>query len=354
MEEHVMTSEAPDRQSILVVDDVAENLMVLDEILRPHFRVRAARKGERALEMVLGDDVPDMILLDVMMPGMDGFEVCRRLKGDPRTRNIPVIFVTASGEVADEARGFEVGGVDYISKPVSPPIVLARVRTHLALYDRNRELERRVRSRTTQLVETRLEIIRRLGRAAEYKDNQTGLHVIRMSHYCRLIGEAVGMPEDQAEILLNAAPMHDVGKIGIPDRILQKPGRLTDEEWELMKRHPSMGAEIIGRHDSDVLTMARVIALTHHERWNGSGYPEGLSGEEIPFVGRVVAVADVFDALTSERPYKEAWSVDDAVDFLTKEAGVLFDPSLVAGLRAALPEIVAHQQRYADDLGRAP
>jgi putative two-component system response regulator len=344
-----MTSDSGERQTILVVDDIAENLMVLDEILRGEYRVRAARDGARALEMAFGDDPPDMILLDVMMPEMDGFEVCRRLKADPRTRAIPVIFVTAAGEVSDETRGFEVGGVDYIPKPVSPPIVRARVRTHLTLYDRNRELTRRVRTRTAELLETRLEIIRRLGRAAEYKDNQTGLHVIRMSHYARLVGEAAGMPEDQAEILLNASPMHDVGKIGIPDRILQKPGKLTPEEWELMKRHPEMGAEIIGEHDSDVLGMARIIALTHHERWNGSGYPEGLAGDAIPFVGRVVALADVFDALTTRRPYKDAWPVEEAMKYLDDQAGALFDPDLVQAFRSALPEILEHRERYADE-----
>jgi putative two-component system response regulator len=335
--------------TILVVDDLAENLMILDGILRPEYRVQAARDGPKALVLALGHDPPDLILLDVMMPEMDGFEVCRRLKADPRTRRIPVIFVTALGEVEDEARGFEVGGVDYIAKPVSPPIVRARVRTHLTLYDRNRELEYRVRKRTAELSETRLEIIRRLGRAAEFKDNQTGLHVIRMSHYSRLVGESAGMPDDEVEVLLHAAPMHDVGKIGIPDRVLQKPGPLNEQEWELMKRHPEMGAEIIGDHDSDVLRMARLIALTHHERWDGSGYPGGLAGEDIPFVGRIVALADVFDALTTHRPYKEAWPWERAVSYLEEKSGVLFDPALVDAFRRALPAILEHRQEYSDD-----
>lgn len=335
--------------SILVVDDVPENLMILDGILRPRYRVRAARDGHRALEMALGEDPPDLILLDVMMPELDGFEVCRRLKADPRSRRIPVIFVTALGEVEDEAHGFEMGGVDYISKPVSPPIVKARVATHLALYDRNRELEDRVRTRTAELRDTRLEIIRRLGRAAEFKDNQTGLHVIRMSHYARLIGAAAGMPDDEVEVLLNAAPMHDVGKIGIPDRVLQKPGPLDEGEWKLMRRHPEMGADIIGFHDSDVLSMARVIALTHHERWDGSGYPLGLIGRDIPFIGRVVAVADVFDALTTHRPYKRAWSVDEAVAYLDDQAGREFDPDLVRAFQQALPSVLDLRNRYADE-----
>jgi putative two-component system response regulator len=349
-----MNGGRPDEQRVvLVVDDVAENLMVLDHILRDEFRVLAARGPERALEIVFGDEPPDLVLLDVMMPGMDGFEVCQRLKADPRTRHIPVIFVTARGEVADEKHGFEVGGVDYVLKPVSPPVVLARVRTHLALYDRNRELERRVRARTAELAETRLEIIRRLGRAAEFKDNQTGLHVIRMSHYSRLIGEAAGMDADEAEVLLNAAPMHDVGKIGIPDRILSKRAPLTKAEWKLMRRHPEMGAEIIGVHDSDVLRMAREIALTHHERWDGSGYPAALAGEAIPFTGRVVALADVFDALTTRRPYKEAWSIEDSMLYIREMSGVQFDPGLVPAMERALPEIVELSREYAEDGSRA-
>jgi putative two-component system response regulator len=342
------------RKSILAVDDIAENLMVLDEILRDQYRVRVARNGQRALELIWDEDPPDLILLDVMMPGMDGFEVCRRLKEDPRSRHIPVVFVTALGEVEDEAHGFEVGGVDYISKPVSPPVVRARVRTHLMLYERNLELERRVRERTLELADTQLEIIRRLGRAAEFKDNQTGLHVIRMSHYSRLIAEAAGVPEPQLDVLLNAAPMHDVGKIGIPDRILQKPGRLTAEEWKLMRRHPTIGAEIIGDHASPVLEMAREIALTHHERWDGQGYPAGLREGEIPLTGRIVALADVFDALTTRRPYKEAWEVDRAVAYLREQSGSQFDPRLVPAFMEALPEVLTFRDRYADHGDPAP
>ncbi|MEX2529201.1 MAG: HD domain-containing phosphohydrolase [Gemmatimonadota bacterium] len=337
-----------ERPSILVVDDIPENLMILDEILREDFRVRVALGAELGLELALGADPPDLILLDVMMPGMDGFEVCRRLKADPRTRGIPVVFVTALGEVEDEARGFEVGGVDYISKPVSAPIVLARVRTQLQLRRQNQELEIRVRERTRELRATRLEIIRRLGRAAEFKDNQTGLHVIRMSHYSRLVGAAAGLPREELEVLLNAAPMHDVGKIGIPDRVLQKSGQLGPEEWALMHRHPEMGAEIIGEHESDVLQMAREIALTHHERWDGTGYPRSLKGEEIPLVGRIVAIADVFDALTTDRPYKESWSVERAVAFIESQAGQHFDPDLVRSFHKALPGILKLRARYSD------
>lgn len=336
------------RQSVLVVDDATENIMVLDGILRADYKVRVATSGAKALKMAASSP-PDVILLDIMMPEMDGYEVCRRLKSNPLTRGIPIIFVTARGEEEDETYGFELGAVDYITKPVSPPVVRARVRTHLALYDQNRELEKKVKERTVELNDTRLEIIRRLGRAAEYKDNETGLHVIRMSHYSHLIGVAAGLSEEEAELLLNASPMHDIGKIGIPDRILQKPGKLDADEWAIMKRHPVMGAGIIGEHGSPLLQLARTIALTHHEKWDGSGYPHGRSGEQIPLEGRIVAIADVFDALTSERPYKKAWSVEEAAAMIEKDAGVHFDPALVPVFLEILPRIVVCKETYAED-----
>ncbi|HBM84255.1 MAG TPA: two-component system response regulator, partial [Halieaceae bacterium] len=233
---------------------------------------------------------------------------------------------------------------------VSPPVVLARVRTHLALHDQNQELERKVRQRTVQLNETRLQIIRRLGRAAEYKDNETGLHVIRMSHYARLIGLAAGMDETEAELLLNAAPMHDIGKIGIPDSILQKPGKLTPAEWEIMKTHAAIGAEILGDTEgSGLLTMASVVAVSHHEKWDGSGYPHGLAGEDIPRVGRIVAFADVFDALTSTRPYKEAWPVQRAVDWIVSQSGQHFEPHLVDCFLKCIPEMEVVRSRYREE-----
>ncbi|HFD81596.1 MAG TPA: two-component system response regulator [Gammaproteobacteria bacterium] len=334
------------RQTILVVDDTPENIDVLSGILRPDYRVKAALNGERALRIAGGEPQPDIVLLDIMMPGMDGYEVCRRLKANPATARIPVIFITAKSQVEDEQRGFELGAVDYITKPVSPPIVRARVRTQLALYDQNRELERIVRERTEELRQTRLEIIHRLGRAAEYKDNETGLHVIRMSHYSRLIAEATGADEEWVELLYNAAPMHDIGKIGIPDDVLLKKAKLNDEEWELMRRHPDYGAEIIGEHHSAIMRMAREIALSHHERWDGSGYPNGLAGEDIPLSGRIVAIADVFDALTTARPYKPAWSVEDTLRHIDDSAGSHFDPSLVPLLHEVMPELLDIKERY--------
>lgn len=337
------------KQTILVVDDAPANIDLLVNTLKADYNVKAATRGERALQIVRSGDPPDMILLDIMMPGVDGFEVCRQLKEDFTTRHIPVIFVTAKIGIEDEIRGFELGAVDYITKPISPPVVQARVRTQLALYDQNRVLDGKVREQTARLHETRLRIIQRLGRAAEYKDNETGLHVIRMSHYSHLLGEAVGMSATEAELLLNAAPMHDIGKIGIPDRILQKPGKLDAGEWAIMQTHSQIGADILGdAGDSDLLEMARIVALTHHEKWDGSGYPNGLVGEAIPRVGRIVAIADVFDALTSERPYKRAWPVEQAVALLKDGAGSHFDPQLVPAFLSVLPQVLDIQARYAE------
>lgn len=336
------------RQTVLVADDIVENLMVLDEILHGDYNVRVATSGQKCLDIAQSETPPDLILLDVMMPGMDGFQVCENLKRDGRTCDIPVIFVTAMGEVDDEAHGLALGAVDYILKPVSPAVVKARVKTHLALYDQNRELERRVRERTRELNETRLQIIRRLGRAGEFRDNETGMHVIRVSHYCRLMAEAMNLNNSHVEQIFLAAPMHDIGKIGVPDRILLKPGKLEPDEFALMQRHAEIGSEILGDQDAGLLGIARTIALTHHEKWNGAGYPHGLKEHDIPIEGRITAIADVFDALTSERPYKRAWSVDEAVTLIQSEAGKHFDPTLVDIFMKVLPEVVAHRDRYAD------
>jgi putative two-component system response regulator len=262
------------RPTVLVVDDTPENIHVLSGVLQEEYAVRVATSGEKAIAAARADPQPDLILLDVKMPVMDGYEVCRRLKNDYHTQRIPVIFVTALGEAEDEARGFELGAVDYIIKPINPAIVRARVRTHVQLYDQKRHLLELVQQRTRELEDTRLQIIRRLGRAAEFKDDETGYHVIRMSHYCRMLAIAGGIPEHRAELLFNAAPMHDVGKIGVPDNILEKPGPLTPDEWSIVKRHPVIGAGIIGRHNNELLEMARVVALTHHERWDGSAGPQ--------------------------------------------------------------------------------
>lgn len=333
--------------TILIVDDTPENIDLLAEILSPGYLVRAASGGEGALRIAESRQ-PDLILLDIMMPGMDGYEVCRRLKSNPVTCRIPVIFITTMNSMEDERKGLQLGAVDYITKPFSPAIVETRIQTHLALYHQKQALEEAVRMRTAELNHTRLEIIRRLGRAAEFKDNDTGLHVIRMSHYAQLIAQTMGLANETTELIYQASPMHDIGKIGIPDLILTKPGQLNPEEWVQMKRHPQIGAEIIGEHSSELLTMARIIALSHHEKWDGTGYPHGLKKQEIPLAGRIVAVADVFDALTNQRPYKPAWPAREAITAIQEEAGQHFDPEIVAAFTQAIPQIVAVSHTYSE------
>src|SRR5690606_18569865 len=279
---------------------------------------------------------PDLILLDIMMPGMSGYEVCEALKRDEATCAIPVIFVTALSQVADEHKGLELGAVDYITNPFNPPVVQARVRTHLSLVQ------------AAEVLETRLQIIRSLGVAAEYRDNETGLHIVRMSHYAWRLAREVGYSEEAADELLRAAPMHDVGKIGIPDAVLLKPGPLDPAEWAIMRQHPEIGARIIGEHSASLLQLAATIALRHHEKWDGSGYPGGLAGEDIPHAARIVALVDVFDALTSVRPYKPAWSVEDAMAHIRQESGRHFDPALVEAFERCLPDILVFRARWAD------
>lgn len=330
-----MMSLQDSRPTLLLVDDEPGNLQVLRHTLQDQYRLLFAKDGQAALDLVRSDR-PDLILLDVMMPGLSGYEVCRHLKRDPWTSAIPVVFVTALADVANEHTGLELGAVDYITKPFNPHIVRARVRTHLSLV------------RADELLETRLEVVQCLGRAAEFKDNETGRHVVRMSHYSQIVARALGYGEQAAQDLLHAAPMHDIGKIGIPDAVLLKPGKLTAEEWMIMRQHTVIGARILGDHPSGLLQLAASIALNHHEKWDGSGYPNGLAGEDIPHTARVVAVADVFDALTSVRPYKRAWSVSDAVELLREESGRHFDPEIVTAFLDCLPQILVVKERWAD------
>lgn len=337
-----------DKATILIVDDTPENIDILSELLSHDYKVKVALNGQRALVIANKQPRPDLILLDIMMPDMDGYEVCERLKSDPATHNIPVIFVTAMSDDLHEEKGFAMGAVDYITKPIKPSITKTRVKTHLALAHQNRELEKKVKLRTKELNSTRLEIIQRLGRAAEFKDNETGLHVIRMSHYAKFIAESYinDNQSDWPELLFQAAPMHDIGKIGIPDSILLKKGPLEESEWGLMKQHPKFGAEIIGKHDFGLLALAYEVALAHHERWDGSGYPDGIVGEEIPVSARIVAIADVFDALTTERPYKKAWSVEEAINYIKENSGSHFDPNLVQHFIRSLPRIIEIKKEF--------
>ncbi|MCK8109019.1 two-component system response regulator [Pseudoalteromonas sp. A3] len=322
-----------DKPRILIVDDEPANLKVMREVLGNQYRMSFAKSGAAALAL-LEKEQPKLILLDIMMPDMNGFEVCEILKSTPALSHIPIIFVTALGDESDEFKGFELGAVDYITKPISPAIVRARVKTHLSLVQ------------AEQLKQAHVDLVHRLGRAAEYKDTDTGEHIARMSQYSKLLALEFGMGEQQAELLRQAAPMHDVGKIGIPDAILLKPGRLTPDEFDHMKQHAAIGAQILANSSSPLLQLAHKLALEHHEKWDGSGYPNGLKGEHISVEGRIVAIADVFDALTSKRPYKEAWGVEEALEHMQAQAGKHFDPHLINLFVNKLDTIIAIKNAY--------
>jgi putative two-component system response regulator len=259
------------------------------------------------------------------------------------------MFITTLNEDMNEEQGLDLGAVDYITKPINPSIVKKRIRNQIELKQHRDHLELLVKERTAEIDETRLDIIRILGRAAEYKDNETGIHIIRMSRYCEKIALAYGLDSKDAELLLNAAPMHDVGKIGIPDNILQKPGRLDQKEREIINAHAYIGSKIIGKHESEILSTAAIIAYEHHEKWDGSGYPRGLKGEEINIFSRITALADVFDALTSKRVYKEIWPVEDAVKLIKNESGKHFDPEIVDAFLSILPEILIIREEHGDE-----
>ena len=335
--------------TILVVDDEPINLAVLSALLEPPHHVKVAKSGQQALQILEKPEKPDLILLDVMMPELSGFDVCRMLKANPLTSKIPVLFVTAKADPASEEEGLRLGAVDYIHKPIVPALVQARVAAHLSLHNQQIELEKQVQARTQALSETRLKLIQQLGRAAEYRDNETGSHVIRMANYAMMLAKATGAPEEWVNLLYLAAPMHDVGKIGIPDHILLKPGKLNEEELAIMHTHSQIGADIIGdTAGSDLFEMAANIALYHHEKWDGSGYPTGISGEDIPLEARIASLADVFDALVSSRPYKKPWTVEDALAHIAAESGRSFDPTLAALFLNLAPQFEAVRREYTD------
>ncbi|WP_246034802.1 HD-GYP domain-containing protein [Azoarcus indigens] len=321
------------RKPILCVDDEPGNLDLMRAILGKDYRLVCANGGESALSAA-EKHRPALILLDVEMPGMDGYQVARRLKAQAATADIPVIFVTARNAARDEEAGFAAGGVDYIGKPLNPRLLVARVRTHLSLV-RAAELEASYR-----------DAIAMLGEAGHYNDSDTGLHIWRMAEYSRCLARASGWDEEDAALLELAAPMHDTGKIGIPDSILKKPGPLNAEEWQVMKTHPVIGHQILSKSKAPLFRLAAEVALYHHERWDGSGYPEGLAGEAIPQSARIVAVADVFDALTMKRPYKEAWPLERVVQTLRELGGNHLDVRLVDIFLGAMDEIVAIAARW--------
>lgn len=345
-----------DRKMILLVDDSAANVDVMCDILNQTYTLRIAIGGEDAIAIANQAEKPDLILLDVRMPGMDGFEVCRRLKQNPQTSHIPVIFVTGLSRAPDEEEGLKLGAVDYITKPVSPSLIRARIENHLALAALNRELESKVLQRTGQLetalrsVEaSSLEAIHRLARAAEFRDADTGTHTIRMSEYAAAVARQMGMDSQAEKAILHAAPLHDVGKIATPDGILLKPGKLDAREWQVMRRHTTDGGNILSASEDSLIGLAQVIACSHHEKWDGSGYPLGLSGDAIPLPGRITAIADVFDALQSERPYKEAFSLDETLYTIRKKRGTHFDPEVVDAFIAIEGQILMIREKHKDD-----
>lgn len=343
---------------ILVVDDNPANVLLLRHILEEegYERVEALTDSGAVLPM-LREQTVDLLLLDIRMPSPDGIEILEMMRHDLDTAAAPpVLVLTAQTDAETRQRALTAGARDFLTKPFEQWEVLLRIRNMLemrCLHNRERlrgdRLAEEVDRRTRQIRETQLEIIRRLGRAGEYRDNETGAHVIRMSRICQALALEAGLDKDFAENLLYASPMHDIGKIGVPDHILLKPGRLDAEEWRIMQRHVDIGAEILAGHSSDLMQMAHRIALSHHEKWDGSGYPGGLAGTDIPLEGRIAAIADVFDALTSVRPYKRAWPVSEAVALINDQAGRHFDPDLVRMFNRILPEIERIRAEVPDD-----
>jgi putative two-component system response regulator len=352
-----------------VVDDTPDNLALMAGLLKEHYRVRLANDGPKALQLAARADPPDLILLDVMMPGMDGFAVCRELKADERTRDIPIIFLTALSEAVDEEFGLAMGAVDYITKPISPPVVLARVRTQLQLKasgdflrDKASFLESEVARRTRELAAIQDVTIQAMASLAETRDNETGNHIRRTQLYVKLLAETLRdhprfrdlLTDAYIDTLFKSAPLHDIGKVGIPDRILLKPGKFESHEFEIMKTHCKLGRDAIQQAEDrlglkvDFLTVAKEIAYSHQEKWNGSGYPEGLSGDDIPVSARLMAVADVYDALISRRVYKEGMPHDKAEQIINEGRGSHFDPDMVDAFVQVAVEFREIAQRFAD------
>jgi putative two-component system response regulator len=369
MDVHSGALESATRSTILAVDDNAENLAVLAELLAPHFRVLAATSGEKALRIAAGAVPPDLILLDVMMPGMNGHQVFARLRADPGTADIPVIFLTAMDSTEAELQGLLSGAVDYITKPFAPPIVLARIRIQLELKrardrlkDQNAWLEAEVRRRMAENDQTQLVSIRALAYLAEIRDPETGQHIIRTQNYVRRLAVRLRrhprfrdtLNRRYIDLLTRSAPLHDIGKVGIPDAILSKPGPLSPEEWEVMKTHARLGADAIekaerdARRPVDFLRLAREIAHWHHEKWNGSGYPDGLAGDAIPISARLMAIADVFDALISPRVYKKKMSYEQAREIIQAGRGIHFDPDVVDAFIEGFDHFVVIAERHRD------
>ena len=338
------------RATILVVDDSEDVRTLFHTALKADYDVKLAKNGDEALLQADSDPIPDVILLDVQMPAPNGYEVCAQLKANPGLCDIPVIFVSARSDVKDQGKGLALGAVDYITKPFSTPLVLARLRNHLALYDQRRALEGEVRQRTEELHTTRRQIIRRLSRAMEYREGGLTQRVLRVSHYVKTLATEIGMDSDTIDILFEAVPLYDIGKIGVPDYIVLKADHLNKVETEEMRRHPEIGAHIIGKHDSPLLATARQMALTHHERWDGKGYPKGLSGESIPLVGRIVAIADAYEAMTATQRHRTPYHTHKAERQIVEGSGAQFDPQLVNAFKNVARDFEKIKRTFHDEL----
>ncbi len=357
------------KPTVLVVDDTPDNLILISNLLGDDYRVKLANSAARGLAIARSDDPPDLILLDIMMPEMDGYQACLELKRDPQTAYLPVIFLTAKSEMQDEQRGLALGAADYITKPINPPILLARVATHLqvkqaadVLRDRNLWLEEEVQRRTREITAIQDVTILAMASLAETRDSDTGNHIRRTQHYIRALARHVrdwprfsGQLSDATiDMLFKSAPLHDIGKVGIPDRILLKPGKLTADEFTIMQTHTTLGYEAINHAEQALgtevgfLEMAKQIALSHQEKWDGSGYPQGLAGEQIPLAARLMAVADVYDALICRRVYKAPMAHAQAVSIILQGRGSHFDPDLVDGFMAIEQTFQTIAQQYAD------
>jgi putative two-component system response regulator len=341
------------RPVVLVVDDSTDLLALMERALSADYEIITASDPGSAIEKAFGEPRPDLILLDVEMPEISGFEVCRALKDEPATASIPIIFLTGKTEAQAQLEGLELGAADYITKSGSNAGILkARVRMHLALVNQRAELERLVRERTAQLERTSAELIKRLARAMEFHESQAaGNRVMRLSNYAKLIAQAAGAKPEVAEMMMKAAPLHDIGKLAVPAEILRKREKLSVPDWERVKRHPAIGAEIIGEHDDPLLKLARQLALTHHEHYDGTGYPQGLKGEAIPWGGRVMAIVDSFESMTTTQFFRDPLPIERAVGEIERGAGTKYDPTLVEAFKKALPVMKRVRETYADQLG---
>ena len=339
---------------VLIIDDQKVNARLLEEILRKSgYKNITCIYDARDAQTVYAALKPHAVVLDLNMPYLDGFQVITQLKEIEGDDYLPVLMLTQAGDNDLRFLAMESGAKDYLNKPYDRVEVLLRLRniieTHLLhdrLRDQNKELEEKVRQRTQDLRDARLDMVHRLARVAEYRDKATGVHIVRMSYYSAALAEKIGFSKDDCELVLVAGSLHDIGKVAIPDSILLKSEGLTDEEREVMKRHTAIGASILSGSNTKVMQMACEIALTHHEKWNGKGYPQGLKGEKIPVLGRICALCDVFDALISDRPYKKAWPLESAVEEIRKESGASFDPGLIDNFLAILPEIRQIKEKY--------